>query len=74
MSDINARLSWVSSTRQKRLVESKCGLFLSPPVEGIGTLEFDRFDEVVRIGYEYAKPIIEQWAAEQRGSGMIGRR
>lgn len=64
MSDLTSRLSWISSTSSKRQVESKADLFLTPPVADVGTLEYDRFDEVVQLGYDYAKPIIEKWATE----------
>ena len=37
-------------------------LFLKPPVQDYGTLEFDKFDEIVAVGYDYAKPIIDKWA------------
>lgn len=28
---------------------------------GKGTLEFDRFDEIVEKGYNYAKPLVDEW-------------
>ena len=65
MGDINERLAWISSERyKKQVVESKIDLFLRPPVDDYGTLEFDKYDEIVQIGYEYAKPLVEQWAKE----------
>jgi lysophospholipid hydrolase len=65
MGDINERLAWISSERyKKQVVENKIDLFLRPPVDDYGTLEFDKYDEIVRIGYEYAKPLVEQWAQE----------
>jgi lysophospholipid hydrolase len=65
MGDINERLAWISSERYKRhVVENKTDLFLRPPVDDYGTLQFDKFDEIVQIGYDYAKPLVEQWAKE----------
>lgn len=65
MSDITERLSWVSSTRAKReIIKDKVDLFLNPPVSHIGTLEYGRYDEIVEIGYRYAKPLVEQWVKE----------
>lgn len=63
--DVNERLAWISSERYKKhVVENKVDLFLRPPVDDYGTLEFNKYDEIVQIGYEYAKPLIEQWAKE----------
>lgn len=30
----------------------------------VGTLEFDKIDEIAEIGYRYAKPLVEEWAEE----------
>ena len=63
--DVNERLAWISSERYKKhVVENKVDLFLRPPVDDYGTLEFNKYDEIVQIGYEYSKPLIEQWAKE----------
>jgi lysophospholipid hydrolase len=65
MGDINERLSWISAERfKKHVVENKIDLFLRPPVDDYGTLEFNKYDEIVQIGYDYAKPLVEQWARE----------
>jgi len=65
MGDINERLSWVSSERTKKdNIKNKVDLFLRPPVGNFGTLEFDKIDEIVKIGYDYAKPLVETWAEE----------
>jgi lysophospholipid hydrolase len=65
MGDINERLAWVSSERSKKdIVKNKVDLFLRPPVGHIGTLEYDKIDEIAKIGYEYAKPLVEEWAKE----------
>ena len=65
MGDINERLSWISAERLKKdIVDNKVDLFLKPPVQDFGVLEFDKFDQIVQIGYDYAKPLVEQWANE----------
>lgn len=70
--DINERLSWISSERLKRdIVDNKVDLFLKPPVQDFGVLEFDKFDEIVQIGYEHAKPLVAQWA---RDNGYCNRK
>lgn len=65
MGDINERLSWVSSEITKKdNIKNKVDLFLRPPVGQFGTLEYDKIDEIIKIGYEYAKPLVEGWAKE----------
>jgi hypothetical protein len=44
MGDINERLSWISSERMKKdVIDNKVDLFLKPPVEHFGTLNYDKF-------------------------------
>uniref|UniRef100_A0A7S1BAF7 PNPLA domain-containing protein n=1 Tax=Corethron hystrix TaxID=216773 RepID=A0A7S1BAF7_9STRA len=67
MGDISQKLAWVNSQRHKEsVVRSGVDLFLSPPVGEYGTLEFDKFDEIVQVGYDYAKPIVQKWARKRR--------
>jgi hypothetical protein len=39
-------------------------LYLTPPVGGYGTLEYDKFDEIMELSYQYAKPIIDAWVKQ----------
>lgn len=65
MGDINERLSWVSSEiTRKDNIKNSVDLFLRPPVGHFGTLEYDKIDEIAKIGYEYAKPLVKKWAEE----------
>jgi len=69
MGDINEQLSWVCADRTKKeIINSKVDLFLRPPVNHIGTLEFDKIDEIVEAGYKYALPLVREWA-EENGYG-----
>jgi hypothetical protein len=44
MGDINERLSWISSERTKKdIIDNKVDLFLKPPVDHFGTLNYDKF-------------------------------
>jgi lysophospholipid hydrolase len=44
MGDINERLSWISSERMKKdVIDNKVDLFLKPPVDCFGTLNYDKF-------------------------------
>jgi len=59
MAEISRKLIWVSSVNHRAAVKENADLFLTPPVQQYGTLEFDRFDEIVEAGYQYAKPRID---------------
>uniref|UniRef100_A0A0K0F7K1 Neuropathy target esterase sws (inferred by orthology to a D. melanogaster protein) n=1 Tax=Strongyloides venezuelensis TaxID=75913 RepID=A0A0K0F7K1_STRVS len=60
MEEIQSRLAYVSCTRQLEIVKKApyC-CYLRPPIEGIKTLDFHRFNEVQFLGYEYGKKKIE---------------
>ncbi|PWN23509.1 hypothetical protein BCV69DRAFT_279438 [Microstroma glucosiphilum] len=63
--DIQGRLTYVSSV--KTLEEAKripgCR-YMRMPVEGFGTLEFGKFEEISRIGYAAASKMLADWAEE----------
>ena len=61
MGDISERLAWVSGERHKKKVKEHIDLFLQPPVGNFGVLEYDKFDEIVTLGYEYAKPRVNNF-------------
>lgn len=64
MGDINDTLRWVSSDQHRKQVVQETDLNLTPPVQGYGTLEYDKFDEIVEVSYEYAKPIVDEWVKQ----------
>jgi len=61
MGDISDMLIWVSSEQHRKSVKIACDLHLTPPIQDIGTLEYDKFDEIVEKSYVYAKPIVDEW-------------
>jgi lysophospholipid hydrolase len=62
MFDLGCELLGVNSKQHKdHMKETIIDLYLKPPVQTYGTLDFDRFDEIVAKGYEYATPIVEEW-------------
>lgn len=67
ITDIQGRLTYVSSV--KTLEEAKrtpgC-LYLRMPVEGYGTMEFGKFNEIAQIGYDAADRALEEWDKEKR--------
>lgn len=64
MGDVSAALAYVSSEQHKDRMKAECiDLYLRPPVNDYGTLQFDKMEEIIRVGYEYALPRIRAWAA-----------
>jgi len=61
MGDISDMLIWVSSEKHRKAVKLVSDLHFTPPIQDVGTLEYDRFDEVVEKSYLYAKPIVDEW-------------
>ena len=39
-------------------------LYLKPPVDDFGTLDFKKYNEIFDIGYKYALPKIEEFVAD----------
>ncbi|DAZ93126.1 TPA: LOW QUALITY PROTEIN: hypothetical protein N0F65_009702, partial [Lagenidium giganteum] len=64
MGDVSAALAYVSSEQHKDRIKELCiDLYLRPPVLEYGTLQFDKMEEIIQVGYEHALPRIKQWAA-----------
>ena len=66
MGDISDTLRWVSSDQHRKQVVHDADLYLTPPVGGYGTLEYDKFDEIIERAYEYAKPIVDDWVRQNQ--------
>lgn len=73
MNELSERLIWASSTQQQQKAEDTSDLFLSPPVEEFGTLDYHLFDEIFQLGYEYAKPKIEAFVKQREYHWTIPR-
>ncbi|XP_066449345.1 patatin-like phospholipase domain-containing protein 6 isoform X2 [Eleutherodactylus coqui] len=62
MAELQSRLSYVSGVRQLQMVKlSGYCEYLCPPVQRFSTAEFQRFQEVFDIGYDYGKLIFTEW-------------
>eukprot|EP00546_Thalassionema_frauenfeldii_P019367 CAMPEP_0178906706 /NCGR_PEP_ID=MMETSP0786-20121207/6970_1 /TAXON_ID=186022 /ORGANISM="Thalassionema frauenfeldii, Strain CCMP 1798" /LENGTH=1130 /DNA_ID=CAMNT_0020578435 /DNA_START=61 /DNA_END=3454 /DNA_ORIENTATION=+ len=59
MGELSHKLIWVSSVNQRESVQANADLFLKPPVQQYGTLDYDKLDEIIEVGYEYAKPRLD---------------
>ncbi|KAF9971874.1 phosphatidylcholine and lysophosphatidylcholine phospholipase [Actinomortierella ambigua] len=67
LADLQSRLAYVSSVKQLEQAKATPGLFyLKPPVQGFGTLEFGRFQEIIEVGYEYGKSMLTKWEKQGR--------
>ena len=68
LSEIQARLAYVSSVDALEQAKKTPGcLYMRPPVERYGTLEFGRFEEIYGVGYEYGR----EFLAGLRESGLL---
>ena len=55
LSEIQARLAYVSSVDALERAKNTPGcLYMRPPIDPYGTLDFAKFDEIYRVGYKYA--------------------
>jgi NTE family protein/lysophospholipid hydrolase len=59
--DIISRTTTVSSVHKTNFARTAAALFLRPPVSGLGLLNFAAIDQIVAIGYEYARKEVALW-------------
>jgi predicted acylesterase/phospholipase RssA/CRP-like cAMP-binding protein len=64
--DILVRTALLNSISERRQTIMDADLYLRPPVNEYGLLGFDSIDELVDIGYRYAKEKISDWVREMR--------
>ncbi|KAL9044782.1 MAG: hypothetical protein Q9214_002105 [Letrouitia sp. 1 TL-2023] len=68
LSEIQARLAYVSSVDALERAKTMPGcLYMRPPIDAYGTLEFGKFDEIYRLGYRYG----QEFLAGLREKGML---
>ncbi|KKA22309.1 Lysophospholipase [Rasamsonia emersonii CBS 393.64] len=61
LSEIQARLAYVSSVDNLERAKITPGcLYMRPPIDRYGTLEFGKFDEIYEVGYQYGKEYLER--------------
>ncbi|KAJ5773717.1 hypothetical protein N7457_008613 [Penicillium paradoxum] len=61
LSEIQARLAYVSSFDNLERAKSMTGcLYMRPPIDPYGTLEFGKFDEIYQVGYAYGKEYLDR--------------
>ncbi len=68
LSEIQARLAYVSSVDALERAKTTPGcLYMRPPIDAYGTLEFAKFDEIYQVGYKYA----QEFLGKLRNNGML---
>ncbi|OQR99550.1 Patatin-like [Thraustotheca clavata] len=66
MGDVSAALAYCCFEQNKDNVINTCvDLYLKPPVQHIGTLQFEKLDDAIQVGYNYALPKIKEWMQRQ---------
>jgi len=59
LSEIQARLAYVSSVDALERAKTTPGcLYMRPPVDPYGTLDFAKFDEIYQVGYSYGQEFL----------------
>lgn len=62
MQEIQYRLAFLSSENKLKNINNNKNVFLiRPELEGVNTMDFNKFDEIVACGYAYGKKVIEEW-------------
>lgn len=65
LSEIQARLAYVSSIENLERAKTMPGcLYMRPPIDPYGTLEFGKFDEIYQLGYAFGRQYLERLRSE----------
>ena len=65
LSEIQARLAYVSSIDNLERAKNVPGcLYMRPPIDPYGTLDFGKFDEIYQVGYEFGKQYLDKLRSE----------
>ncbi|KAH8590264.1 hypothetical protein B0O99DRAFT_691705 [Bisporella sp. PMI_857] len=68
LAEIQARLAYVSSVDALERAKMTPGcLYMRPPVDAYGTLDFGKFDEIYQVGYKYG----QEYLASMREKGEL---
>ncbi|KAF8477052.1 hypothetical protein BDZ91DRAFT_787656 [Kalaharituber pfeilii] len=61
LAEIQARLAYVSSVDALERAKMIPGcIYMRPPIDAYGTLDFGKFDEICELGYEYGKKFLAE--------------
>jgi lysophospholipid hydrolase len=71
LSDIQSRLAYATSVPALEKAKASPGvLYMQPPVQQYGTLDFGKFDEIYEVGYQYCKEFLEGLRKEGKLEGL----
>jgi lysophospholipid hydrolase len=61
LAEIQARLAYVSSVDALERAKTSPGcLYIRPPIDIYGTLDFGKFDEIYNVGYEFGLKFLKE--------------
>lgn len=68
LAEIQARLAYVSSVDALERAKTTPGcLYMRPPIDDYGTLDFGKFDEIYQVGYKFG----QEYLAKMRDQGIL---
>ena len=68
LAEIQARLAYVSSVDALERAKTMPGcIYMRPPIDEYGTLDFGKFDEITQVGYKYGQEFLQ----EAREKGLL---
>jgi lysophospholipid hydrolase len=60
LAEIQGRLAYVSSFEALERAKAMPGcIYMRPPIDGYGTLDFGKFDELYQVGYDFGKDFLK---------------
>ncbi|MCX5851337.1 MAG: cyclic nucleotide-binding and patatin-like phospholipase domain-containing protein [Deltaproteobacteria bacterium] len=60
ISDVIMRATVVGSLHQSKMMKADADLYLHPPIDDFGLLEFSQMDNIIDAGYHYTKAVISE--------------
>lgn len=61
LAEIQARLAYVSSVDALERAKAMPGcIYMRPPIDGYGTLDFAKFDDIYRVGYQFGRDFLRK--------------
>ena len=73
LSEIQAALAYVSSVDALERAKTTPGcMYMRPPIDAYGTLEFSKFDEIYQVGYAYGKEFLARLRDKGELQGVVG--
>lgn len=68
LSEIQAKLAYVSSIDALERAKNTPGcMYMRPPIDAYGTLDFGKFDEIYQLGYKYG----QEYLGKLRDQGLL---